>query len=501
MEKIVTPEEMSRADEATSRLFGVDSLVLMERAAVASFECLKREKFCLNDVLVVCGTGNNGGDGAALARILFEHGIKSDVVLPGNRKKCTPQCRRQLEILEKYGIPVLDAIPDGKRYTTIVDAIFGISLNRDLEGVYKDVVEKINDLRMMLLPAPEILSLDMPSGVHGGTGKVMGAAVKADVTVSFAYRKLGQILYPGASYCGRLHCVNIGITDRSFEGNLPAVQAYEEKEICFPKRRMDGNKGTFGKTLLIAGSRNMCGAAILAGKAAFRSGCGMVKIVTVEENREILQEAFPEAMLMTYTKSGFDKEELLRSMEWCDCIGIGPGLSVDGCAPKLVEFVLSNASAPVVADADALNIIAMRPELLGGSRAEVVITPHVGEFGRLTGLSAGEIKTHFYETASDFARSFGVICVLKDARTMIVNENGDAVINRTGNSGMATAGSGDVLTGIICALIAQGLKPFRAASLGCALHGRAGEKGGENRSLTELMAGDIIEGIERERLR
>lgn len=497
MEKIVTPEEMSRADGATSRIFGVDSLVLMERAAASAYECLKKEAFCLNDVLVVCGTGNNGGDGAALARILFEHGIQSDVVLLGHREKCTPQCKKQLEILERYGIAILSAIPEGKRYTAIIDAIFGISLNRDVEGIYRDAVEVINGLRMTLLPAPEILSLDMPSGIHGGTGKVMGAAVKADVTISFAYRKLGQVLYPGASYCGRLHCANIGITDRSFEGNMPAVQAYEEKEICFPERKADGNKGTFGKVFLIAGSRNMCGAAVLAGKAAFRSGCGMVKIMTVEENRMILQESLPEAMLMTYTADGFDEKELLRSMEWCDCIGIGPGLSTGGCAPALVEFVLENASAPVVADADALNIIAMRPEFLSRCQAEVIITPHVGEFGRLTGLSADEVKTHFYETASDFARSFGVICVLKDARTIIVNEGGEAVINRTGNSGMATAGSGDVLAGMICSLAAQGLKPFRAASLGCALHGKAGERGSANRSLTELMAGDIIEGIAR----
>ncbi len=497
MERIVTPEEMRHADRITTDIFGVDSLILMERAAMAAYECLKREAFCLNEVLVVCGTGNNGGDGAALARILLEHGIESDVVLVGKRERCTFQCEKQLEILEKYGKHILAEIPEQKRYTTIIDAIFGISLNRDLDGVYRKAVEEMNDLRRMLLPAPKILSLDMPSGIHGGTGKVMGAAVTADVTISFAYKKLGQILYPGASSCGRLYCANIGITDRSFLGNLPLIRMYEDREICFPERRADGNKGTFGKVLLIAGSMNMCGAAILSGKAAFRSGCGMVKIMTVEENRVILQESFPEAMLLTYTEDGFDSGELSRSMDWCDCIGIGPGLSQGETALRLVEFILANAAVPVVADADALNIIAKRPEILSSCQTEVVVTPHIGEFGRLTGLETEEIKTHFYDVAADFARRFSVVCVLKDARTIIVNKHGEAFINCTGNSGMATAGSGDVLTGIICSLIAQGLEPFAASSLGCALHGRAGENGSAFRSPTELMAGDIIEGIVR----
>ena len=241
----------------------------------------------------------------------------------------------------------------------------------------------------------------------------------------------------------------------------------------------------------------MCGAAILSGKAAFRGGCGMVKIMTVEENRVILQESFPEAMLLTYTEDGFDSEELSRSMDWCDCIGIGPGLSQGETALRLVEFILANAAVPVVADADALNIIAKRPEILSSCQTEVVVTPHIGEFGRLTGLETEEIKTHFYDVAADFARRFSVVCVLKDARTIIVNKDGEAFINCTGNSGMATAGSGDVLTGIICSLIAQGLGPFAASSLGCALHGRAGENGSAFRSPTELMAGDIIEGIVR----
>lgn len=495
MERIVTPEEMRRADEATTRLFGMDSSVLMERAALAAYECLKREKFYLNEVLVVCGTGNNGGDGVALARILAEKGIKSDLVLLGDRKKCTPQCEKQLAIFEAYEGIVLDSIPEEKRYTTIVDAIFGISLNRDVEGIYKEAVLKINDLRQTLLPAPEILSLDMPSGINGTTGKVMGVSVKADVTVTFAYKKAGQLLYPGASYCGRLYCADIGITDASFEGRFPLIQAYEEQEIRFPERPSDGNKGTFGKVLMIAGSRNMCGAALLSAKAALRSGCGMVKIMTSESNRVIIQQAFPEAMLMTYTEDDFEIEELERSMHWCDCIGIGPGLSESSISQKIVEYVLTNASAPVVADADALNIIAKKPELLSSCPTGVVITPHVGEFGRLTGLSAEEIKTHLYDTAADYARSFGVTCVCKDARTMIVNESGEAFLNCTGNSGMATAGAGDVLTGMIASLIAQGLDPFHAAALGCALHGKAGDKGAQKSSLTELMAGDIIEQL------
>lgn len=488
MEYIVTPEEMKRADEITIQEYGIKSSVLMERAALQTMEVLKQEAFDLSKVLVVCGIGNNGGDGLALSRLLIEEGKTPEIVLIGNEEKATKEVREQLEILKALEIEISKELKD-YTYTTIVDCLFGISLNRDLEGTYLEIVQRVNRMDVRLL------SVDMPSGIHALTGKIMQDAIKADVTVTMQYKKVGQVLYPGADYCGKLVVRNIGILPKGFNHQEPKIKAFLKEEIALPKRNRNSHKGTFGKVLIIAGSEGMCGAAMLSTLSAFRTGCGMVRIMTVYENQESLQTMIPEAMLSLYDKNSFDENLCREAMEWCDCIAIGSGLSTSVVAEKIVRYVFQNATGPIVADADALNIISKEMNLLSECEEEVILTPHIGEMARLAGVSAADIKNHIIESTSDFARSYGVTCVCKDARTVIADENGNIVINLNGNSGMATAGSGDVLTGIISALVAGGLRNLEAASLACAIHAKAGDDGIKVLSEPELMARDLIKYI------
>ncbi len=493
---------MAGADKNARDIFALDPLVLMERAAMGAADILTGEdsEFDLSSVLVVAGTGNNGGDALAVARLLFEAGIKSDVYIctkDGNVSG-TPSFETQLKSLKAYRFEFLTELIPDRKYTTVIDGIFGISLNRDVEGSFARAVRSINDYRES---GAKVLSLDMPSGVHVNTGQIMGVAVRADVTVTFGFYKIGQILYPGAENCGTLILKGIGIPDEAidFTGARESSRLFvmEDKETVMPDRPAYSNKGTFGKVLLVAGSKDICGAAILSGLAAMRSGAGMLRIVTHENNRDPIVTVFPEAMVTTYNdKESVSKSEWDKLLRWCDCIAIGPGLGMDENAKLLTSYALHQDLVPVVADADALNILAENPDVLVEHSQDIIITPHVGEMSRLAGLNPAEVASHLIDTSLDFSKSYDVVTVLKDARTVTTDPTGRCVINTKGNSGMATAGSGDVLTGIIAALTAMGLRPFEAASLGVALHAKAGDTGSGELSQEALLARDIIKYLE-----
>lgn len=491
MEYILTAEEKHLADDHTSKEMFVSQAALMERAALAVYDILIERKLSLKKICIACGPGNNGGDGLALARILAEKGDIADIVIPGGTEKMSDTEKVQYRALLALcpDISVTDTVPE-KEYTLLIDALFGISLNRNPEGAFLDVIKAFNDLREK---GAVTVSLDIPSGVNASTGRVMGMAVMADITAAFAFKSIGNVLYPGAAFNNEVILKEIGITKKSLK-NVPRVSALSDEDIKLPERIRYSNKGTFGKVLLIAGSKKMSGAAVLSANAAFRSGCGMVRVYTPKENREILQETVPEAIVSVY-----DEEDPLSGInecfEWCDVAAIGPGLSFSDSAKALVKYVFENSPVPVVADADALNIASTDPGMLINESRDIIITPHVGEMSRLTGLSVNDITEHLLETAADFAESYNVICVLKDARTVIADPSKKACINLNGNSGMATAGSGDVLTGIIVSLLAQGLDPYEAACMGCALHGRAGDAASARLGEAGVMARDIIEGI------
>ena len=486
MEYLVSAEEMRRVDHCVMEKYGVSSLVLMERAALASVELMKREGFDFSRVLVVSGSGNNGGDGFAMARILHLKGVSVELWFVGNPDHLTKEAAIQKKICENYGMKFVRNLPDGE-YTTIVDAIFGSGLSREAKGSYRKAIERINHH-----PA-KVFSVDIPSGISSDDGSIQGTAIRADVTGALAFRKLGHVLYPGTEYAGRLFLLDIGITKEGFQGHFPRVQA-PDREIfsLLSQRKASGNKGTFGKACLMAGSRNMAGAAYLSGKAAALTGTGLVRVVTESCNREILQILFPEAVLTT--EEALSGETLERALSWADAAGIGPGLSTTEQAEKMLLYVLEKAKIPLVLDADALNLLAKHPDWLKKGDAPKILTPHMGEMVRLSGHSMEELKKEPLKLAAAYAKEHQVILALKDART-VVTDGERIVLNTTGNNGMATGGSGDVLTGIITGLLAQGMPPFEAVVSGVYLHGLAGDRAAENTGVRGMLSTDLLKEL------
>ncbi len=504
---LVTAEEMKQYDINTIEKFHIPGLLLMERAALVTVEELQRVRgktACR--VLVLAGRGNNGGDGLAVGRLLMLQGYEVTFVLPGGDagSGCTKETAAQLAILSGYQVRTYNTIPD-LEYDIVIDAVFGIGLSRSVEGVYQDIIQWINHSGCF------VCSVDIPSGIHADTGAVMGYAVRADLTVTYGFRKMGHILYPGAAYSGELVCRQMGIDEHSFLGKIPFWYTYIGREpALLPVRRADGNKGTFGKALIIAGSAKMAGAAMLAAKSAFRIGAGMVKVVTAEENKSAIQQFVPEAMLLTYTDAATKPEEerfmkaLQEAEAWADCIMIGPGIGMEAEAEGLLRFVILKSRLPLVIDADGINLLARDPALQaamskkGDSPRTVILTPHLGEFARIYDASVAQVKKNMPDYARLLAKRLQCIVVCKDARTAVAEGNGtQGYLNTSGNSGMATAGSGDVLAGMITGLLAQGMKGMDAAIAGVYLHGCAGDLAAEQETEAGMMATDLIACIKK----
>lgn len=496
MEYILSGEEMKACDSRTIAFFGVPSAVLMERAALACADvlCGEESAFDLTSVLAVCGSGNNGGDGFAAARILHERGVPVTVLFVGNEEKRTQETKLQQKICENYGINICRNT-DLSEYTCIVDALFGVGLSREVSGTYREWIEKINESKA------KVLCVDVPSGVCADDGRVLGCAVKGDVTVTFGFRKLCHLLYPGAELCGKVLLADIGITERSLEEKPKARAVAKDCLSWMPKRRADSNKGTYGRALIAAGTKNMSGAAYMAAKAAYRIGTGLVRILTEECNRLSIQTLLPEAVMDTLSTEADAKEPCredsytaLGAAHWAKAVCIGPGYGTRAWKKRLMEQMIHGMSCPLVLDADALNLLADTPEYLDTISVPVIITPHPGEMARLLHTSVEEVTADPAGICLRFAGEHRVICVLKGARTVI--SDGETLwINETGNHGMATGGAGDVLAGIITGLLAQGCQPLPAAILGVYVHGLAGNAAKKENSARGMLAGEIIEGL------
>ncbi len=485
----MTAEEMRRYDNYTIEEIGIPAMVLMERAALAV--CGAVGSFCQEHrdapktVFIMAGVGNNGGDGLAVARLLSEQDFQVEVCCLGNEQKASEQWKAQRKILEHYPV-VFSTKPGRDEYTILIDALFGVGLSREITGVFKDGVDTFNRLR------GRKFSLDIPSGIDSDTGKILGTSVCADETITFGFCKRGLVFYPGCGMAGRVTVADIGISEVSFGKDTPGMFALNEsKEELLPVRTAEGNKGTFGKVLLVAGSVNMAGAAVLAARAAYRMGAGMVKVITSGENRIILQQTVPEALFGT-------KDDLAESLKWADVVAIGPGLGKSAEAIGLLEKVLRNSSAPMVIDADGLNLLAGNDclrELAAGqgeTGRKLILTPHVGELSRLLGKNISEVKEHLADRGSELAMELQAVVVAKDARTVICKPGEPLCVNLSGNSGLATAGSGDVLAGMIAGLMAQGMEAFRAACVGAYIHGRTGEEVTAKIGEHACMAGDLV---------
>lgn len=488
MEYVLTAAQMKQCDQDTIQKIGIPSMVLMERAALAVVNAVYDEKWDLSSVLVLCGSGNNGGDGFAVARILVERNVPVTVAFVGNDASMTEETKIQRKICETCGIKCVSNFKQ-REYTTIVDAIFGIGLSRTVQGNYAQIIDWINQQEA------HVVAVDIPSGICADSGKKLGTAVKADLTVTFAYQKIGLLLYPGAQYCGRIICSEIGIQMERFADMKVKHFIYCKEDLRkIPQRAPYSNKGTYGNVLLIAGSEGMCGAACLAAMAAYRSGSGLVRVFTPSCNRTVIQSYLPEAIVTCYEEKEFQAEKLQAALVWADAAAIGPGLGQSTAAARILQYVMDNFEKPLVADADALNLLAKEKKLLRKRKGNLIITPHIGEMMRLTGQEKQDILENLIQTAKEFAWTNQVICVLKDART-VVSDGEKVYINISGNNGMAVGGSGDVLTGLLAGLLAQHMELFEAATVGVYLHGLAGDAAREQKGTYAMLAGNIAASI------
>lgn len=509
MRDLVTGKRMKTVDAYTIGEIGIPSMVLMERAAWAVVCEIKKRASVHKNVWSLCGTGNNGADGVAAARMLFLDGYRTQIILAGEEEKGTREFAAQLSVARKLGIPVTSwrDVKD-QSCDVLIDAVFGVGLSRSIEGDYRRCLERIKALSA---PPGLTVAVDIPSGIHSDTGAVMGIALKADITVTFGWEKWGTLLYPGRSYAGEVVIDSVGFPGQALE----AVCSREKEDpgraktceradlFMLPERKAYSNKGTFGKVLVVAGSENMCGAAYLSGLAAYRTGAGLVKILTVEENRTILQNLLPEAILSVYRKEQLTEGREGRSvflamieeqMKWADVVVLGPGLGKESYVEYLVEDILASAYVPVIIDADGINAIAVHPYLTNYFTENIILTPHLGEMSRLTGQSIEAIQADLPRAAGEYAERYGITCVLKDAATVAAVKGAYPYINSSGCSAMAKAGSGDVLTGVIAGLIAIGMEQEAAVYMGVYLHGLAGEKAAEKGS-HGLLAAELADAV------
>lgn len=504
---LLNGEQMKSVDFYSIETVGIPAVVLMERAALAVTKRI-RELACgrKSTVLCVCGTGNNGADGMAAARQLLQAGFNTAVFCVGGaEQKGTPEYEIQKNILLHMGMDFRNNVRFDE-YDFIVDAIFGIGLSREVSGAYASVIDELNAATRRNA-ALCVVAVDVPSGIHAGDGKIMAHAVRAGETVTFGFLKPGLVFYPGAACAGHITVADIGFAQAPLPENC--LYTYTAKDLeKLPFRAGNTNKGSCGKIVIAAGSENMGGAACLSAAAAYRSGCGLVRVFTHERNRIPVLNHVPEAVLETYedgVKTGSESlKQLEKICQWADCIVLGPGLSTGTFSEQMMQTVLAHRGhALLVLDADALNLLAQKQKLWEQlkSRAQqnpphrVVLTPHMGEMARLMQKEIGDIADEPVRYAQELARTFSGICILKDAAT-VVTDGSQTYVNTSGNCGMSTAGAGDVLTGVLAGMLTSGFEEIQdAAAMAVFVHGLAGDYCRGQLGVYGIKAMDIAEAI------
>ena len=492
MQLWVNATQMKAADQYTIQKLGVPSLELMEHAAQACVQVLEDEKVDLSNVCVVCGSGNNGGDGFAIARILQNNRYSVETFCVGNPEHYTEETQEQMHRLQECGGKITYGMPQEDSYSVVIDAVFGVGLSRKVEGRYRQVIEQMNRMRGTKF------AVDIPSGLSATTGCILGCAFKADYTVTFQLKKIGLELSQGRTMAGRVIVPDIGISTDSICEDQEIVRTAGKNiyRKMLPDRPEDSNKGTYGRLLVIAGSKGMAGAAYLNAHAAYMTGAGLVRIYTSSDNREILQTLLPEAIITTYEE--YNKEELLSLLTWADGVCIGSGLGMSRLSEKILKTVIEYVKVPCLIDADGLNLLAENNNYLNQmAERRFVITPHMKEMSRLTGTPVEELKADRIQILKDFISRYRITCVLKDSRTLIASEEKGIRMNLTGNSAMAKAGSGDVLAGVISGWMVQGKEAEDAAELGTYIHGLSGDLAKFEKGVYSVMARDLIEYISK----
>lgn len=493
MEYILTEEQARFIDNYTINKIGIPEVVLMERAAlsVADAICHREDG---KKILVVCGTGNNGADGICVGRILYERGYDVTLALAGNIDKATKSYMLHRQIAVKSDMTIVNNVVLSE-YDIVVDALFGIGLSRNVEGKYKEIIECINKIKRSF--GARVYSVDIPSGIHATTGSVMGCAVKADVTVTFGMKKMGVMLYPGHDYAGQIITADIGFSKKAIEEVKDMAYTYTKEDLpdILPERIDDSNKGTYKRVLIIAGSRNMAGACILAAKAAIRSGSGLVKVLTDEANRIIIQSTVPEALLCTYSEHASDDELcniIMKELMWAQVVVLGPGIGTSDMAKKLVNYTFENVKSPFIVDADAINIISEYEHMIYPDNT--IITPHLKEMSRLIKAGVTDIKKDIVGVAKKVAAKNNIIVVLKDSKT-VVSDGKKVYINSSGNNGMSKGGSGDVLSGIIAGFVAGSKDVSDGVTAAVFTHGYAADTALKDSNFYALTPTDIIDNL------
>ena len=482
---------MKRIDTNTINIHKIPSLVLMERAAISVVDSISSHFPAANDIYVICGPGNNGGDGVAIARLLHLSGKNVNCVVIGDKAKFSDQLCEEIDIAKSYGLEIDYSFNENSvnNCDLLVDAMFGIGLTRGLEGDFLHATKLINKC------AKAVLAVDMPSGYDTDTGKLLGeAGVCANLTVSFAYMKKGLLLGDCKSAAGKIEIADVGIY---IDDEDDYVKALDDSIFSFiSPRPVDANKGTCGKLLVIAGSESIYGACYLSAKSALATGTGLVKIFTHQNNIASIQQNLPEAMYLSY--EDYDENQLINAMKWADVILIGPGLGTGQVSEKIMDLVLSNSSCPTVIDADGINLAAGKRGMLKAlcKRVPVILTPHLKEMERLTDIPLMDIKYNMEITARDFVKEYGCRLVLKDSTSIVATPKLTAYAF-SGNEALATPGSGDVLAGVIASFLAQkvnidlDIAPMAAAHL----HGLAGTKASAKVGVRGVLASDIIDEL------
>jgi len=515
--KILDSKQMRNIDARATHEFGIPGILLMENAGSAAADAIEQAYDDLERmrIVVLCGKGNNGGDGFVVARHLFNRGHQIAVVLLANHQEVEGDAQVNLRILTRLGVEITHA-PDAAAWAAaraevarcdlLVDAILGTGLQGPVRGFLSGVIAEIADLDL------EVVSLDIPSGLSADTCHVPGEAIQANHTLAMGLPKIPHLLPPAELFCGELSILDISLPQAAIDAEHVALDLIEAEEIhrLLPARSRTGHKGDFGHVLVVAGSRGMPGAAALAALGALRAGAGLVTVATGRGAQPLVHAHCAEAMVepLPETEGGTLARKglavLLKLAAGKDVVVIGPGLGGATDVTEVVRRAVEKIESPVVIDADGLNALAGHPDQFRGSSTRPrILTPHPGEMARLLGKRIDDVQRDRLGAARAFARKHQVYLVLKGYRTLVAAPGGELFVNPTGNPGMATAGTGDILSGMIAALVATAREPLDGILTAVYLHGLAGDLAATHRGEMGMIASDLLEHLPEatERLR
>ncbi|MEA1993284.1 MAG: NAD(P)H-hydrate dehydratase [Euryarchaeota archaeon] len=495
--KLCRVKEMRDLDKEATERFGISDELLMENAGLAAYNVIRSEVGVKNKRFIIfCGPGNNGGDGLVIARKVHSMGGTVRVFLLGDREKFRGAAKKNMEIASRLPIEIKDLKKVGSLKSTIkeadvvVDAVFGTGVSGNVEGRYRDLIQMINE------SGKTVFSVDIPSGINGDTGEVMGVAVQAEYTITYGLPKIGTILYLGYEHCGKLYVSHISFPPSLYRKKSIKIEISQPSEL--PRRKKDGHKGNFGKVLFIAGAAGYYGAPYLSAMGFLKAGGGYSYLAAPRSIIPSVANKGSEIVFVPLdeTKSGSialkNKKKLLKLSEEMDMVVVGPGLSLNDETQELVRQLTGALKKPLLIDGDGITAVSKNMNLAGEREEQTILTPHLGEMSRITNLSVDKIDKNKIGILQKESQNLNSVIVLKGAHSLIGYPNKQVFVNMSGNSGMATAGSGDVLTGTIAGMAGLGLSIEEAARTGVFIHGLAGDLAAKDRGEDGITAQNIM---------